>query len=156
MAQFTNQDQITYRDTVTNSNIAYGEIVDALSMTKTALTSTYSANDTITYIISIINSGITAINSLTLTDNLGAYPFGQETLVPLNYTQGSLKYYINGILQPTPVVTSQDNLVVTGINIPSGENALIVYETTVNGYAPLDEAGTITNVATLTGTWNSS
>ena len=152
MAQFTNQAQLTYRDTVTNSNLAYGEIVGALSMTKTALISTYGASDTITYIVSIINSGTSAINALTLTDNLGAYSFEQGTLVPLNYTQGSLKYYINGILQPTPTVTTQDNLVVTGINIPSGENALIVYETMVNGYAPLNENGTITNVAMLTGT----
>ena len=152
MAQFTNQAQLTYRDTVTNSNVAYGEIVDALSMTKTALTSTYGANDTITYIISIINSGIASLTNLTLTDNLGEYPFGAGTLTPLNYTQGSLKYYISGILQPTPVVTNEGNLVVSGINIPNGENSLLVYETTVNGFAPLSENSTITNAATLTGT----
>lgn len=149
MAQFTNQAQLTYRDTVTNSNVAYGEIVDALSMTKTALTSTYGANDTITYIISIINSGTTSQTGLTLTDNLGAYSVENDSVVPLNYTQDSLKYYINGILQPAPQVTAGENLVVNGINIPSNENALLVYETTVNNFAPLSEGSTITNVATL-------
>ena len=137
MAQFTNQAQLTYRDTVTNSNVAYGEIVDALSMTKTALTSTYGANDTITYIISIVNSGITSQTNLTFTDNLGAYSIGNDSVVPLNYTQGSLKYYINGILQPTPQVTAEGNLVVSGINIPANENALLVYETTVNNCTSL-------------------
>ena len=152
MAQFTNQAQLTYRDTVTNSNVAYGEIVDALSMTKTALTSTYSANDTITYVISIINSGTTQISGLTLTDNLGAYVYDTLNLTPLNYTQGSLKYYVGGALQPTPQVTVADNLVVNGITVPANESAILVYETTVNEYAPLDETGTITNIATLTGT----
>ena len=156
MAQFTNQAQLTYRDTVTNSNVAYGEIVDALSMTKTALTSTYGANDTITYIISIVNSGITSQTNLTFTDNLGAYSIGNDSVVPLNYTQGSLKYYINGILQPTPQVTAEGNLVVSGINIPANENALLVYETTVNNFAPLSEGSTITNVANLSGAYVST
>lgn len=151
MAQFTNQAQLTYRDTVTNSNVAFGEIVDALSITKTALTSTYGAGDTIAYIISILNSGITSLTGLTLTDNLGEYSFDTGSLVPLNYTQGSLKYYINGILQPTPQITDADNLTITGINIPAGENALLVYETNVNNFAPLSEGSTITNTATLTG-----
>ena len=38
MAIFTNQATLTYNGNTTNSNIAYGEILDELSATKTAVT----------------------------------------------------------------------------------------------------------------------
>lgn len=40
----------------------------------------------------------------------------------------------------------------TGINIPAGGNATLIYQATVNQYAPLDTNGTITNTATISGT----
>ena len=73
MARFTNQAQLRYGNAVTNSNVAVGEILEVLSATKTAVKTTYGQNDTVTYIISIVNSGATAFNGLTLTDDLGAY-----------------------------------------------------------------------------------
>ena len=57
MAQFTNQAQLSYNNIVTVSNIAVGEIQDVLSISKTAVKDVYKANDTITYVINIINSG---------------------------------------------------------------------------------------------------
>ena len=71
MARFTNQAQLRYGNNVANSNIAVGEILEVLSATKTAVKNTYNQNDTITYVVSIVNSGNTAINGLTLSDNLG-------------------------------------------------------------------------------------
>ena len=152
MAQFTNQATLSYGNTVTNSNVAVGEILEVISATKTAINATYGQNDTITYIISIINSGSSAFNNLTLTDNLGTYSFGTGTLTPLDYTEGTLRYYVNGVLQASPNVTvNQDSIVVNGISVPANGNAILVYEVSTNAYAPLGDDGQITNTATIGG-----
>ena len=124
MAQFTNQAQLRYGNSIANSNIAVGELLEVLSASKTAVRKTYGQNDTVTYIITIVNSGTTAFNGLTVTDNLGTYTFGTETLTPLTYMADSVKYYVNGVLQSTPVVVA---------------------------FAPMDAAGTITNTAVVSG-----
>lgn len=154
MARFTNQAQLRYGDSVANSNIAVGEILEVLSAAKTAVRSGYQQNDEITYVISMVNSGTTGITGLTVTDNLGAYTFGTTTattLVPLTYVADSIKYYVNGVLQPTPTVAAGDSLVISGISIPAGGNAVLVYETETNAYTPLEAAATVTNTATITG-----
>ena len=151
MARFTNQAQLRYGNSVANSNIAVGEILDVLSATKTAVRSTYGQNDTITYIISIVNSGTTAFNNITLTDNLGAYAFDTTTVTPLTYVEGTVKYYVNGVVQTAPAVTAGPPLAITGINIPAGGNATIIYEAEVNQYAPLATNATITNTAVISG-----
>lgn len=151
MATFTNQAQLTYRDTVTNSNIAVGEVLEVLSVTKTAISNIYGANDTVTYIINIINTGATAISGLTVTDNLGAYAFDTSTLVPLSYTDGSIRYFVNGVLQVAPAVTAVGDLVISGITVPANGNAALIYEVSTNELAPLAEGSTITNTATVTG-----
>lgn len=152
MARFTNQAQLRYGNSVTNSNIAVGEILEVLSATKTAVRDSYGQNDSVTYIISIINSGSTAINGLTLTDNLGEYAFGTGTLTPLTYTEGTIRYYTNGVLQSAPAVTAGAPLAITGISVPANGNATIVYEVTVNEYAPLGTESEITNQVTISGT----
>lgn len=151
MARFTNQAQLRYGNSVANSNIAVGEILEVLSATKTAVRSTYGQNDTITYIISIINSGTTAFSNITLTDNLGAYAFDTTTVTPLTYVDGTVNYYVNGVVQTAPAVTAGPPLVITGISIPAGGNATIIYEAEVNQYAPLATNATITNTAVISG-----
>ena len=152
MAQFTNQAQLSYNNSVTNSNIAVGEILEVLSATKTAVMNDYVRNDDITYIISILNSGTAPFTGLTLTDNLGAYTWNETSLVPLTYVENSARYYVNGILQPAPTVEATEaTLVISGLNIPAGGNAIIVYEAEANQFAPLDVEGTITNTATISG-----
>ena len=151
MPIFTNQAQLRYGNSVTNSNIAVGEILEVLSMTKTAVRSQYDPNGHITYVISILNSGTLPVNGLTVTDNLGAYTSGLTTLTPLNYLAGSVKYYINGTLQAAPAVTAGPPLSITGISVPAGGNAVIVYETQVNEFAPLATEAAITNTATADG-----
>lgn len=152
MAQFTNQAQLRYGNSVTNSNIAVGEILEVLSVTKTAVHSTYNQNDAITYLISIVNSGTLPVTGLTLTDNLGAYTFGTGTLVPLTYLANTAKYYINGVLQSTPVITAGPPLTITGLNVPAGGNLLIVYDAAVTQYAPLAADSSIENTVTVNGT----
>ena len=84
MARFTNQAQLRYGNAVANSNIAVGEILEVLSATKTAVRNTYEQNDTITYIISIVNSGNTAFTGITDSENQGSYNFDTGTRVPLS------------------------------------------------------------------------
>lgn len=153
MATFTNQAFLSYRNSVTPSNIVTGEIREALTAAKTAVTETYTAGDTVTYAISLVNTGATALSGLTVTDDLGAYPFGGGTVVPLAYTEGSVRYFVNGVLQPTPAVTDFSPLTVTGLSLPAGGNGILLYETAVTGFAPLSPDGEIVNTATITGAY---
>lgn len=150
MAIFTNQATLSYRNNVVTSNVVTGTIVEVLSATKNALIDTYTVGDTVTYVISISNSGSSAMTGVNVTDDLGAYTFGATTLVPLTYVDGSLAYYINGVLQPTPTVVGAPALAVSNLTIPAGGNAILVYEATVNEFAPLAAGGEITNTATVT------
>ena len=150
MARFTNQAQLRYGDEVTNSNIAVGEIREVLSATKTAVRETYGQRDNVTYIISIVNSGQTAFTGVTLVDDLGEYDFGERELTPLTYIPGTIKYYADGVLQTTPVVTAGPPFTVSGLTIPAQGNAIIVYEAELNSYAPLGVDATITNTAVIT------
>lgn len=151
MATFTNQASLSYNGVVTNSNIIIGELQEVLSATKNAMTDSYTAGSTVTYIVNIINSGTTALNGLTLTDNLGEYTFNLTPVTPLTYVAGSAQFYVNGVLQATPAVTAGPPLAITGLNIPAGANAMLVYEATVNEYAPLATGGTIVNQAVISG-----
>lgn len=151
MATIYNQATLSYNNTIINSNIATGELLDILSATKTAVMDDYVANDDVTYTISIVNSGTTAFTGLTITDNLGGYAFDSTTLYPLTYVDGSIQYYVNGILQSAPSVAAGPPLVISGINVPAGSNALIIYEAQVNQYAPLGVDDTIQNGALITG-----
>ena len=151
MAQFTNQAQLTYNNVTTNSNIAVGEILEVLSVTKTAVRDTYGQQDNVTYIISIVNSGNTPFTGVTVTDDLGAYQFNQQAVVPLDYIDGTVRYYVNGVLQATPTVEAGPPLRIENLTIPADGNAIIVYEASVNEFAPLDTTGTIDNTVTVSG-----
>lgn len=152
MAFFTNQAQLRYGNEITNSNITVGEIQEVLTVTKTAVKETYRQGGTVTYIISIVNAGTAEYTGLTLSDDLGTYAFGTTTLTPLDYSAGTIRYYQNGVLQTAPTVEAGPPLTITGVNVPAGGNATIVYETRLNAYAPLQLEAEITNVVTVSGT----
>ena len=151
MAQFTNQAQLSYNNATVNSNVAVGEVLEVLSANKTAVTTTYTPGCDVTYVISALNSGATTLSGLTVTDNLGAYTFGEETLYPLTYKEGSVRLYINGVLQAAPAAEAGPPLVISGINLPANSNMVLIYEANVNSFAPLGEDGNIVNTATLAG-----
>lgn len=151
MAQFTNQAQLSYGNVVTNSNIAVGEILEALTISKTALVDTYGINDAVTYIVNIINSSASAINGLEVKDDLGAYPFGNSAVVPLTYIDGSIQYFVDGVLQPAPAVNVETDLSISGISVPANGSSAIAYIARVNDFAPLGEGGEITNTVTASG-----
>ena len=150
MAQFTNRAQLSYNNSTVNSNVVSGEILEVLSASKTAVRSIYAAGTDVAYVIGIVNTGSTAVTGLSVTDDLGAYPFGTQTLYPLTYADNSARLYINGVLQAAPTITAGPPLVFSGITLPAGSNALLVYEATVNEFAPLDAGAAITNTATVT------
>ena len=151
MARFTNFATLTYTGGATNSNTVTGEVLEVLTLTKEAATAAYAANGRIPYVLSLVNSGTTAITGLVLTDDLGAYTLDGVTRYPLAYVAGTMRYYVNGVLQTTPTVTAGPPLTVTGLTVPAGGNALLVYEAAVTRYAPLDQEAAITNTATVTG-----
>ena len=86
-----------------------------------------------------------------MTDDLGAYTVGANTYVPLTYLDGSIQYYVNGVLQATPTVTAGPHLTVNGINVPADSNVAIIYRATVNEYAPLATGSTVTNTVSVSG-----
>ena len=151
MATFTNQATLSYNGNTTNSNVTTGELLQVLTVTKTAITSGYYANGGVSYAVTFTNTGTTALTALTLTDDLGGYISEGSTLYPLTYTPGTLSFFVNGTLQPTPTVNPGPPLTVTGINLPAGASAVFVYEATANAYAPLAEGSTITNTVTFNG-----
>lgn len=151
MATFFNQATLRYNNTVTNSNIASGELVEVLSATKTAVRDTYLVGEDITYAVSILNSGTVPFTGLTVTDDLGAYTVGTTTVTPLTYGEGSVRYYVNGVLQPAPAVVAGPPLQVSGISVPAGGNALILYEAQVNAFAPPTVDGEVVNTVTVSG-----
>lgn len=151
MATFFNQARLSYNGITTTSNTITGEVVDVLSATKNAVVETYTRGDRVTYLINLVNSGTAPFTGLTVTDNLGAYPVETGTAVPLTYTDGSLRYYQNGVLQATPTVTAGPPLTVAGITVPAGGNVTLVYEATVNEFAPLTATGSIVNAIEVTG-----
>ncbi len=151
MATFTNRASLTFNSTTINSNIAVGEIVEVLTATKTAVVDTYGRNDSLSYVISLVNSGESAIGPLTVTDNLGAYAVGEQSYVPLDYIDGSVLFFVDGVEQPAPAVAATNPLTFTGITLPAGSNAQIIYSARTNDFAPLGVDDTITNSVSVSG-----
>ena len=150
MATFTNKATLSFTGGSVDSNTVTGTFLESLSMTKTALVDEYTEGSRLTYIISIINSGSSSFIGLTLSDDLGAYEFDGTTLTPLTFVDGSVLYYVNGILQPEPTVTASP-FAISGISVPAGSNVTIAYSVDVNEFAPAEAGGTIVNTATLSG-----
>lgn len=149
MPTFQNRATLSVGGNTINSNVVQGEITEVLRITKTAVNGSYVPGDTVTYAVSVVNTGTAPYTGLTLTDNLGEYPFGDRTLVPLIYVEGSVQAYVNGVLQTQPAVT--EPFTVTGLTVPAGGNLLVLYSAEVNRFAPPEADGTVTNTVTLTG-----
>ena len=151
MAIFSNQATLTYNGISTNSNVAYGEILDALALFKTSVEGTYTPDSIVTYVVTLRNTSNSAINGVTLTDDLGGYDFNGTTVYPLGYRAGSVALFVDGVLQADPSVTVGPPLVFSGINIPAGGDAVLVYQAIVNSYANFNPDGSVENTVTATG-----
>lgn len=151
MAVFTNFATLSYKGGTRNSNTVTGEIIETVAVEKTTVSTAYTAGDTLSYAVSLVNSGPADVTGLTVTDDLGAYELDGAALYPLAYVEGTAHLIVNGTLQPAPTVTAGPPLVFTDIDIPAGGSAVLVYEADVTGYAPLSPDSVITNTVTVTG-----
>ena len=151
MAIFSNQATLTYNGNSTNSNIAFGEILDVLAVTKTAVEGTYAPGQLVTYVVTLRNTGSAPLAGLTVTDDLGGYDFGGTTVYPLTYEDGSATLFIDGVPQPAPAVTAGPPLVVSGLTIPADGDLVLVYQARANEFADPTADGTIDNTVTVTG-----
>lgn len=151
MAIFSNQATLTYNGSSTNSNIAYGEILEVVAVSKTSIEGAYTAGSTLTYAVTLRNTGSTAINGISVTDDLGGYTFGGATVYPTTYKDGSATLFIDGVEQVAPAVTAGPPLVFSGINLPGGSDAVLVYQVEANEFADPGADGTVVNTVTVTG-----
>ncbi len=153
MATFYNKATLSYNGNVTDSNITTGEIVEVLSASKNAVRDSYGRNDMVTYVVNFVNSGDTNFTDLTLTDDLGRYrsEIANADVVPLNYVNDSVNFYVNGVKQETPTVSSTSPLTIEGLNVPAKGNASVVYNARTNDFAPLGENAVINNTVNITG-----
>lgn len=151
MAIFSNQATLTYNGSATNSNVVFGEILDLLSVTKTSVEESYTSGSLVTYAVSLRNTGNSALNNLTITDDLGGYTFNGVLLYPLSYESGSVTLFVNGTLQSTPTVIPGPPLIFGGINLPAGGNAVLIYQARTTEYADPNADGVIENTVTVTG-----
>ena len=91
-----------------------------------------------------------------MTDTLGTTNFpatgGTVQLTPLTYQAGTLRYFMNGVLQTAPAVTVLANGIrIEGVTVPAGGVSTLVYTTRVNAFADPSAEGTIENTVTVTG-----
>ena len=146
MAIFTNQATLVYNGGSANSNIAVGEIIEVLTAEKTAVEGSYTPGGLVTYVVTIRNSGLSALTNLTVTDDLGG-----GANVPLTFEAGTALYFVNGVLQATPTITAGPPLVFAGITVPAGGDTVLVYQARANSFASPLPGGTIVNTVTITG-----
>ena len=151
MAIYSNQATLTYNGNSTNSNIAYGEILDVLAVTKTAVEGSYTPGTLVTYVVTLRNTGTATLTGLTVSDELGGYDFNGTTVYPLTYEADSAVLFANGVLQPTPAVTAGPPLIVSGISVPGNGDVVLVYPARANSFANPAAGGSIDNTVTVTG-----
>lgn len=131
------------------SNLATTTLQGPLTVSKNSLNAFYSADDELTYIITLENTGNSAIESVTVTDDLGRFtpPAMSQPVTPLTYV-GPAQLYVNGALsnQLSVEITGTGELQFNIASLPGNSNAIIVYIVEVNEFAPLSvDFGSITN-----------
>lgn len=151
MATFFNQAALNLGGNQLNSNITEGQLLGGLTLTKTALSGDYERGGYIAYALTVANNGFNDVGGVSVTDDLGAFTLGTETLIPLTYVDGSLLFYENGAPATAPAVTVDSGVTFSNITVPGGGNVTLIYGARVNGFAPLEAGAAITNTVTLTG-----
>ena len=133
------------------SNVAEIGLASSVTFSKVSLGDEYTADGTVTYILTVSNTSSTPLTTLTITDDLGTFTEGTLTLTPLTYV-GPALLLVDGqdvTAQLSVDSTSPTSVVFSIPALAAGATANIIYEVAVNGFAPLDGTATITNTATL-------
>ncbi len=132
------------------SNIATATLLDPLAVDKRAVSDTYRAGDTVTYVLSAQNNGTTTLTGVTLTDNLGAYTVGTTTATPLTYAGNALLFVDGVFVREITGTTDASGVTFTIDSLAPGSNANVVYNAVVNEFAPIETTSTITNTVSVT------
>ena len=136
-----------------SSNIAMTTLQEALSITKSSLGEAYTENGEITFMISVTNNYTESVKNIKITDNLGSYSLNSnlcdKLFTPLTYIGPSFLYLGGTLFSNIEPKVLQDKITFTVPTIPAKSNALIIYKTYVNEFAPLVTGSTITSTATL-------
>ena len=69
----------------------------------------------------------------------------------LTYESNSAVLFVNGVPQGAPSVTAGPPLVISGLSVPGGGDAVLVYQARANAFADPALGGTIDNTVTVTG-----
>ncbi len=152
--EITNQARLTFRYGSSigsvSSNIASTMMQGPLTGEKNILDRSYRANKELTYIVTVTNTGATALSDVTVRDNLGTYTLSNaNTVTPLTYT-GPAQLYINGVFSASYVPTiTADGLTFTIPTLAAGATAMLIYQATVNENAPLATGSTIDNTISI-------
>lgn len=155
MPTFTNVAKLTYRGLVASSNPVTGELRSVLAVSVAAAGDSYLPGGDVTYAIGLVNTDGTPLSGLTVTDDLGA-PAAGGAPAPLSYVPDSARLFADGLPQPAPAVTAGPPLVFSGLAVPAGGSAVLVYRARVNQYAPPAAGGSITSTVSVTGAGLSS
>ncbi len=154
--QITNRARLTFQyGTLTGnvfSNVATTTLQGPLSIEKTAVGNRYNGQDEITFVISFTNTTNNTLTDLVVNDDLGSYivPGSSAVATPLDFI-GPAALFINGdFVSYLQGQTGQNGVFFNVNNLESGDNAIIVYKTRVNEYAPFTSQSTITNTAVIT------
>lgn len=151
MASFTNQATLSYTGGRVNSNITRGELLENITVTKTAISQSYVPGCTVSYVVNILNSGSTPITGFTVADDLGACEYDGATIYPLEYIDGSILYFSNGAPEVAPTVVAGPPLTFSGVTVPAGGNVSLIYSASVTQFAPLGDGAQINNTVTVSG-----
>ncbi len=122
-----------------------------MSATKTAVEGSYVPGGRVTYVVTLRNTSGSALNGVTVTDDLGGYTLGGNTVYPLSYVNGTATLFIDDVPQAAPTVVAGPPLVFSGISIPADGDAVLVYQADVTAFAPPTADSTIVNTVTVTG-----
>ena len=145
MASFTNFATLIYNGGTSNSNTVTGELLETLTLTKTAASSRYTARDNVTYVLSLVNGGTAPLTELALTDNLGATPRHGHR-VPADLQRGDAA----GICQRCPANDPHGDGRASPDHHrsyrPRRRQCAAGVRAAVTRYAPLDQEAAITRV----------
>ena len=125
--------------------------MDSLSLQKMVVNPNYCLSESMTYVITVKNSGDTAYNNLVVTDNLGSYTYNSRTVTPLDFIPNTSYISLNES-DFTSISTSQttDNSISFTIpNLAAGASARILFTARANEKARLQSGSTIVNTSSL-------
>lgn len=136
------------------SNTAFATLQDSVNIDLSSVENSYSSNDTITYILSIINNSSRCIKNIKVSNDLASYTINsgisQKTITPLSY-EGTSKLYIGGkFFSDIEAEVLSDKIIFNLEEIPALSNALIFYNTRVNKNAELSTGSSLKSTSSLT------